>query len=295
MKIACITVSRKESIFSKMWVAHHGAMFGHENLYLNIHGRDGLPQELPLGVNLIIHDRSEKADRNEKNKWGRITQSQLAARLLENGYDWVVRLDIDEFLVLDPSEERTLPEVIQSYGRRKVIHATGIDMIHRLGEEEELSPGEMVLSRHKHGVISRAYSKPCLVSQAPRWRSGCHRVAGTKNHVISPEVFLFHLALSDWGIFQKRVGETYGDAREAQKALLEKRETTLRDSAQIAPMDFGQAQTRAINEMAPQVEAFLNEDRTRFISDPTYSDGYYTVIPDRFADQIQFVDINRDT
>jgi len=99
MKIACVMMQRNEDLCLAPWLRYHGALFGHKNLFVLDHGSDHetVLHELNAAADQGVHVMRlpNTADYRQKGDF-----VSYAMRQAESGYDFVLPLDCDEFVVL---------------------------------------------------------------------------------------------------------------------------------------------------------------------------------------------------
>ena len=278
MKIGVISIARKDSFFVRKWIEHYGKEFGRENLFLNIHGHDGLPDVSLVDVNVWVHDRPQGTSRSEADRWASGTQSQMTSMLFSKtyGYDLLIRVDIDEYLLADPSSGFSLKELLLQ-AEKPAYHALGLDMFDRPSSDGE-----------RFGAFSRAYSKPCIVTQPVTWAPGCHRVKRAKNVDLMDHLYLFHLALFSQNQTRLRMLETYSSSGASFTNRLREREALFTDAENAEVLDFETSKQRTKNEL---LDLGANNNRTGFLKEPNFSDGYFVKLPPElsaFVDRFDF-------
>ena len=204
-RIAALTMVRNDDFFLRKWVAYYGRELGKKNLYVVF---DGLDQNVPdfcAGVNVEVVEHVQgnvrEADR------GRIDLlSERAGRLLAR-YDMVIGTDVDEFLVVDPLDGRSLVEFLsQTQTRLPSISGLGIDVGQKLGEEGAIDASRPFLSQRGYAKLSTRYSKASVLLRPVAWGSGFHRFKGHNFH-IDPNLYLFHFGSSDAKILNSRFAD----------------------------------------------------------------------------------------
>lgn len=199
-RIAALTMVRNDEFFLRKWVEYYAAALGKSNLYVFL---DGLDQNIPdfcKGVNIKAVEHIEgnvrQADR------GRIDfLSERAAELFAGGYGMVIGTDVDEFLVVDPSLGKTLPEFLsaQAEGRRcPSISGLGVDVGQKIGEETAIDPDRPFLSQRHYARLSTRYSKSTVLLRPVQWGSGFHRTR-RGDFRICEGLYLFHFGCVDLG------------------------------------------------------------------------------------------------
>ncbi len=194
-RIAALTMVRNDDFFLRKWVAYYGRELGKENLYVVF---DGLDQNVPdfcAGVNAEVVEHVQgnvrAADR------GRIDLlSELAGRLFAR-YDMVIGTDVDEFLVVDPLDGRSLSEFLsQTETRLPSISGLGVDVGQKLGEEDAIDASRPFLSQRGYAKLSTRYSKASVLLRPVAWGSGFHRTRKGNFHIVG-NLYLFHFGCVD--------------------------------------------------------------------------------------------------
>lgn len=203
-KICAVTRLRNDDFFLRKWVSYYGGQLGEENLYVYFDGKDQKIPDFGNKVNYFLCDRIEgkivKTDR------GRIDfLSARAAELLKK-YDLVIGTDIDEFLVVDPSLEMTLPEYLSRANCKSTLSGLGIDVGQDMKTEKPLNIDIPFLSQRKKALINSRYTKASILSQPLNWGAGFHRVR-KRNYHIDKNLFLFHFGSADMGIILSRFSD----------------------------------------------------------------------------------------
>ena len=116
---------RNDDFFLQKWVSYYGAQLGKENLYIFF---DGLDQRIPKFCNETNAFLHEKIGKHvvEAEKCRLKFLSDQATKLFNNGYDLIVGVDADEYIVVDPKLEVGLREYLSSQNRcQSVSHGFG--------------------------------------------------------------------------------------------------------------------------------------------------------------------------
>lgn len=204
-KVAVVTHARKEPFFCTMWSKYYGGLFGEENLFLVKDGKDwDLPPDARFGTVIPV---SFPRSRKECDAFSARFLGQTCAELLLR-YDVVLRIDVDEFLIVDPAKgswDTVLREVMDS----GYLYAFGLDVVQNDAVERRLDPGLPVLSQRRHAFVNGGYCKPCAISRPVSWTASCHTVEDGPVR-LSSALMLVHLASMDRRLFQDRL-RTRGD------------------------------------------------------------------------------------
>lgn len=192
--VAVITSVRNDRMFTKKWIDYYSAQFGAQSLFMVLDGFDQAVPDPAFGINTIrVPFIARHVVKGEKSRAARA--SHLAAALFEN-YDIVIAVDIDEFLVVDPSLGVGLRDYLSGIEGHASVSGLGIDVIEKSSVEAALQTDWGFLEQRSFGILSHRYTKPAVAFQAVRWGSGQHRVKGQNFH-IDPNLFIFHFGNAD--------------------------------------------------------------------------------------------------
>lgn len=234
-RIAVITMVRNDDFFLRKWVDYYGRQFGKENLYVYF---DGLDQQIPSfceGCNAFLVDKiGNQVVAAEKGRLRFL--SDKAAALLSNGYDLVIGVDADEYIVVDPKLGISLAQYLSERNVTSSLSALGLDFGQKLGEETDLNHDTPFLSQRKYAQIGTRYTKPAIISHPVVWGSGFHRVKGHNYH-IAPDLYLLHFGYSDKKIIEDRFGDNDRISQGWGKHI-EKRSRTIRYVNEKKSLDF---------------------------------------------------------
>lgn len=201
-KIAAITMVRDDDFFLRRWVDYYGNQLGRDNLYILFDGQDQVVPDFCRGTNTYVHSRlSNKIVEGERMRLGLL--SEKAAELLSNGYDIVIGVDCDEFIVVDPALKQSLPEFLSNQKIDPTISPLGIDIGQNLEKETEIDPEKGFLEQRRFGFLDTRYTKGSIISKSVRWGRGFHRVKGHNFH-ICPDLYLFHFGCIDMERMRER-------------------------------------------------------------------------------------------
>lgn len=197
---AIISHARKEPYFISLWARYYGAIFGSENLYLMKDGDDwDLPETAEIGtVKTVRFDDDRRTTNEEFAKMSSTWANELLGR-----YDIVLRMDIDEFLCVDP-ENGSWDKLAQECIEAGHLYALGMDVIQDRVTEAPLDPHSPILSQRRYAKITGAYCKPHAVSQPVNWTSACHTIVDVPVR-LSKMLYMFHLASMDYDVMQSRI------------------------------------------------------------------------------------------
>lgn len=199
--LAVVTMVYKDYAFLKRWHAYYGQQAGIENLYVLSHGNDPGHRTIAEGANVLNVPRDPSMLKFDRRRWRMM--SHFASGLLEF-YRWVIVVDVDEIVLVDPVAAGGLVEHLSDrYGNPETaptsISPFALNMIH-IPEQEPLPIVEdaPILGRRRHFLPSRVYSKPCIVREPVVFGPGGHRNNLGRRH-LSEALYLVHLKSADIG------------------------------------------------------------------------------------------------
>lgn len=224
-RIAALTMVRNDSFYLEKWVSYYGAQFGRENLYIFFDGTDQVAAPFCAGTNVRFHERVEsQVARADKIRIEFL--SCEAAKLFASGYDLVVGVDVDEFIVVDPRLGIGLGEYLSSARIRTSLSALGLDFGQKLGEEGDIRSDMPFLRQRHYAQIGTRYTKASVLAAPCRWGSGFHRVKGHNFH-IGKDLYLMHFGYFD----MKRLSDRLSDSDRLSQGWekhMKKRSRTIR-------------------------------------------------------------------
>ena len=234
-KIAAVTMARNDDFYLRKWVKYYGRELGLDNLYIFL---DGLDQQVApfcegtharavpkIGTQVISAEKGRLKFLSEK-----------AAELLSSGYDLVIGVDADEFIVVDPKLGKTLREFLSGLRIKGSASALGLDVGQKVGEEGDITCERPFLSQRHYAQIGTRYTKPAILAAPYTWGSGFHRIKGHNFHIVK-DLYLIHLGYFD----MKRLQDRFQDRdRLAQgwERHMRKRSRTIRLVTELKARDF---------------------------------------------------------
>ena len=234
-KIAALTMVRNDDFYLRKWVEYYGAQLGKENLYIFFDGTDQVIAPFCEGTHAVLHEKiGTQVVSAEKGRLKFL--SEQAADLLGSGYDLVIGVDADEFIVVDPKLGLSLPEYLSKAKIGVSLSALGLDFGQKLGEEGDISDAQPFLRQRRYAQIGTRYTKPSIVAKPCVWGSGFHRIKGHGFH-IGQDLFLLHFGYFD----MKRLQERFQDADRLSQgwgAHMQKRARTIRYATELPVRDF---------------------------------------------------------
>ena len=231
-----MTMARNDDFYLRKWVAYYGGQLGRENLYIYLDGLDQVVGDFCAGTHAqAVEKIGNQLVAAEKGRLKFL--SDKAADLLANGYDLVIGVDADEFVVVDPKLGKTLPEYLSSLDIRVSVSALGVDFGQKLGEEGDITEDRPFLNQRRYARLGTRYTKPAVVAAPVVWGSGFHRIKGHNFH-IAKDLYLFHFGYFDL----KRLQDRYNDKDRVDQGWekhMHKRAKTIRLVTERKALDFG--------------------------------------------------------
>ena len=226
---------RNDDFFLRKWVEYYGRELGRENLYVYFDGEDQTVADFCQGVHAFVHPKiGTQVVAAEKARLKFL--SERAAELFAQGYDLVIGVDADEYIVVDPKLGTGLREFLSDQKIGVSLSPLGLDFGQKLGEEGDLSFDETFLRQRHYAQIGTRYTKASVIAKPCRWGSGFHRVKGHNFH-IAPDLYLLHFGYADRQILEDRLGDVDRMAQGWQKHIY-KRSRTIRYATEKKARDF---------------------------------------------------------
>jgi len=201
--IAAITMVRNDDFYLRKWVEYYSReLGGKEHLYIYY---DGLDQQVAPFCEGTHAKAVEKIGTQVVSaEKGRLKfLSEKAAELLQNGYDLVIGVDADEFVVVDPKIGKSLREYLSGIKVNGSLSGLGLDFGQKLGEEGDITEDRPFLQQRHYAQIGTRYTKPSILAKPYTWGSGFHRIKGHNFH-IAKDLYLLHFGYFDMKRLQDR-------------------------------------------------------------------------------------------
>ena len=234
-RIAALTMARNDDFYLRKWVEYYGGQLGRENLYIFLDGLDQVVGDFCAGTHAqAVEKIGSQVIEAEKGRLRFL--SGKAAELLSGGYDLVIGVDADEFIVVDPKLGLSLPAYLSTLKIKDSVSALGLDFGQKIGEEEEIREDEPFLHQRHYAQLGTRYTKPSIVAKPLVWGSGFHRIKGHNFH-IAKDLYLFHFGYFDLARIQAR----YTDKDRMDQGWgehMHKRSRTIRLVTEKKALDF---------------------------------------------------------
>lgn len=153
MRIAAVTMVHKGYRTLKRWYEHYGDLVGYSNLYIVSHGDDPKHRDIAPRANVIgiPHTALERFDRQRHRALDGLST------FLNTYLDVVLRVDIDEFVFVDPEVHPDLPTCLRSV-EADAWFCTGFNL-YSTPHDAPLDYDRPFSEQRKLAVISSLYSK----------------------------------------------------------------------------------------------------------------------------------------
>ena len=179
------------------WISHHAEIAeGRENLIIVSHGIDPRNEEIATGCSLIKIP-FEPEDGNFEHKRRELFFG--LNRSMIGYYQYVINLDCDEFITIDPRTKMDLFSYLESVKfSGRILSPAGVEIAHKPSEEPEpLDFDQPILRQRRHAILNGIYCKPCIFSDYPRVQAWTSHVVPDEPWHIDPNIVLFHLSAID--------------------------------------------------------------------------------------------------
>ena len=131
-------MARNDDFFLRKWVEYYGRELGRENLYIYYDGEDQTVGDFCEGANAFVHHKiGGQVVAAEKGRLKFL--SERATELFAKGYDLVIGVDADEYIVVDPKLGMGLREFLSRQDIDTSLSPLGLDFGQKLDEEGDFS------------------------------------------------------------------------------------------------------------------------------------------------------------
>lgn len=234
-RIAVITMVRNDDFYLRKWVEYYGRELGKENLYIYFDGTDQKVASFCEGTNTQLCEKN--TDQLVSAEKARLKfLSERATELFAKGYDLVIGVDADEFVVVDPKVGMGLAEFLSKQKIDVSISGLGLDFGQKLGEEPDIVEDKPFLSQRHYAQLGTRYTKPSVISRPCVWGSGFHRVKGHNFHICK-DLYLMHFGYFD----MKRLQDRFSDKDRLAAGWgkhIRKRSRTIRYATKLPAVNF---------------------------------------------------------
>jgi FkbM family methyltransferase len=213
--VSVLTDAVSSDFYFPLWHKYYGRHFGENNLHvISFGGEERSFSKFALG-SLVIAPGYEEFDRAQR-------VSEKCAALLEES-DFVIRCDVDEFIVPDPRHYSDIRHYITELNDSYVT-SYGYNVIQAETEPPLDLIGNILTVQRRYAYPMDSLCKTCIVSSPLRWDIGFHNASKPPKF---NELYLFHMKLADLSI-QAEIGTMI--ARRASEERLQKYHSTPMDN-----------------------------------------------------------------
>jgi hypothetical protein len=166
-RVAVITDAVSQDFIFPIWYRYYSGLFGAQNIFIVTYaGLSLLFREFALGGLIELPVGYDDTTR-------RAVISQFVSSLLPC-YDAVIRVDCDEFLVVDPRSAASLAAFVDGLDA-PYMTARGFDVI-QMPDEPPLpeKPDASILKDRAFAYPNTALNKTCIVKTPVTWSAGFH-------------------------------------------------------------------------------------------------------------------------
>lgn len=208
-EVAVITMARDEGDLLPLWVSHYARHVGIDNLVvLDDNSVDGSTAGLGCTVHRVPPLTGGLAFEPVRMR----LMNGIAGGLLA-AYDYVVFVDVDEFLVTDPDVYPTLPDLLEDRGRPEALGVVGLNVVHiPSAEPDPLDLTRPLLEQRSFAKFTPLMCKPSVKRINAGWAVSSHGLKAP--YTIDPELFMLHLKFAD----RSRLAEVARLRNEVSKA-----------------------------------------------------------------------------
>lgn len=195
---AVFTIVQNEPVFLSLWLAHYGADFAPEDIYVLDHdSTDGSTDGIEDRCTRIAVHR----DRAFDHMWLAGVVQDFQTFLLRS-YRTVLFSEADELVAVDPERPGGLAAYMDEF-EGVAATSTGFNVLQQPGEQP-LDFSRPVLRQRTHWNRSPQYSKR-LMSRVPlRWNAGFHREYNVPGSKPDPDLMMIHLHRVDYDLCLER-------------------------------------------------------------------------------------------
>lgn len=196
MRVAVITDAVSAAFYFPCWHRYYASQFGAENLYVVTFGG--------LRADFRHFDLGGVWETKIYNNDLRVKIIAGLVNVLLDQYDYVIRVDTDEFLVPDPRVFESLADFMKRL-ERPYVTAMGYDVI-PARDDQALSLDQSILVKQRRLAYPYdALNKTCITNIPLVWAPGFHFCSAFP---MFQKLYLFHMKRADVEIQMKIGAET---------------------------------------------------------------------------------------
>jgi hypothetical protein len=193
LRVAVLTDAVSSEFYFPCWHRYYASQFGSENLYVVTFG--GLTADFrQFGLGGVWETKVYNNDLRVKIIAG------LVNVLLEQ-YDYVIRVDTDEFLVPDPRAFESLADYLRRL-ERPYVTAMGYDVIPARDDQHLVLDQPILVNQRSLAYPYDALNKTCITNVAMTWAPGFHFCSAFP---MFQRLYLFHMKRADLEQFPSKL------------------------------------------------------------------------------------------
>lgn len=196
--VCAVTMVKDDHFFLKKWMQYYGGQLGVANLFVIAHGDDQEVVRLAQSANVIrIPPRRGETVGVPSFDADRFHLINNISNGLVRYFDYVITVDVDEIIVVDPKLEVGLREYLATDHQASTITPVGLDVFHKRSVEEPLDQSQPILSQRRYCKVEPLYCKPAITRVEIKRSKGNH-ASDDKVLRFGPDLYLFHLKWIDY-------------------------------------------------------------------------------------------------
>jgi hypothetical protein len=214
--VAVVTDTTSGGFYFDLWYHYYGQQFGVENLFVvtSLDGLDDFRSRNLGGLWHVTHAYDDGA---------RARTMSSAVSLLLTSYVYVIRVDVDEFLIPDLRKFSGLKDYIDRL-TQPYVTARGFNVYEAEGDAPIDFSRQILVKQRRTVRAETAMNKTCITSVPIKWGLGMHFASV---YPVFGDIFLFHMKRADvetlvsWGIWMlpkvagnQELVKYYGQTRE---------------------------------------------------------------------------------
>lgn len=197
-QVCAITMVRDDIFFLKKWISHYSRQIGIENLYVLIHGNNLEAKTISKDTNIIYIPAFNKSTTYTPGfDHDRIYFMNNLANGLLRYFQYVIVVDVDEYLIVDPVRGQSIYEYLMSYKNKNKFTPMGLNVISRRSLDKIIDLNSPILTQRSNCQFSALNSKPVITRKVIRRSEGNH-ASDDYQLFIAPDIYLFHLKFMDF-------------------------------------------------------------------------------------------------
>ncbi|MEM9349840.1 MAG: glycosyltransferase family 2 protein [Pseudomonadota bacterium] len=214
LPMAAMTMCWNEEAYLSKWVAHYGAAFGRENLYIIAHGGEQIVYDLAEGCNVIAVPR-KVIDPAFNRRRARVVEALV--NFLLTSHRAIVFGDVDEYIIADP-EAGSLEDVIEGQrGHVPSLKPLALNLLEHEGAAP-LDFSKPILPQRPTAHSRYQFCKPVILFQPTVFVAGFHYSTHAPN--LGEDLYLVHLHFAD-STAAETIGKNFDHSMEQKQILKE--------------------------------------------------------------------------